>query len=69
MPRRHRRKGRTNLRLYVLITLVCAAAALLANILFDAPDQMRRIAEDQVEDAMRTAVREEVKRAADQTAR
>ena len=69
MPRRRRRKGRSNLRLYVLITLACGAVALLANFLFDAPDQMRQIAEDQVEDAMRKAVREEVKRAAERTPR
>jgi len=69
MPSRRRRRGRSNLRTYLLITLACGVAALLVNFLFEAPDQIRRLAEDQVEDAMQKAVRQEVKRAADRTPR
>jgi len=69
MPSRRRRRSKSSLRTYLLITLACGAAALLAHFLFEAPDQMRRLAEDQVEEAMRKAVRQEVKRAADRTPR
>lgn len=69
MLSRRRRRGRYNLRTYVLITLACGVAALLANFLFEAPDQVRQIAEDQVDEAMRKAVRQEVKRASERAPR
>ena len=69
MSSRRRSRSRSSLRTYLLITLACGAAALLAHFLFEAPDQVRRLAEDQVEEAVRKAVREEAKRATDRASR
>jgi hypothetical protein len=52
------------MRLYLGITLACAALAVLAHFLFEAPGAVRSYAEGQMESAVRDAVREEVRSAA-----
>jgi hypothetical protein len=61
-PRRHRRRS-TPLKYYVIIAAACAAVAVLAQFLFDAPDQVRRLAEEKLDSAVREAVQDEVRRA------
>ena len=66
MSRRHRRRstGRgTPLRYYLVIAVACGVVALLAQYLFEAPNQVRRLAEEQIESAVRDAVKGEVRRA------
>ena len=45
-------------------TLACAVLAVLAHFLFEAPAAVRSFAEGEIEDAVRSAVREEVRNAA-----
>lgn len=66
MSRRHRRRsssGGTPLRYYVIITVACGVVALLVQFLFEAPDRVKRLAEEQIESAVRDAVKGEVQRA------
>jgi hypothetical protein len=63
-PRHRGHRRRSNLRLYALMTLVCGVLALLAHFLFEAPAAVRRYAEDQVNSAVSSAVRSQVKDAA-----
>lgn len=66
MARRHhgRRSRRTTpLRMYLIIAATCGVVALLAQYLFDAPDQMKRLAEERIQSAVRDAVKDEVRRA------
>ena len=64
MPRRRRRRSSSSKRIYALITLACAVLAVLAHFLFEAPAAVRSFAEGEIEDAVRSAVREEVRNAA-----
>ena len=48
MPRRRRRRSfrkRSNLQLYLLVTLACGALAVAAHFLFEAPAAVRSYAE------------------------
>lgn len=64
MPRRRRPRGSKQLKLYVGITLACAVLAVLAHFLFEAPAAVRSYAEQEIETAVRGAVRDEVRSAA-----
>lgn len=69
MARRRRRSSRSsyrrsNLRMYVLVTLACGVLAVFAHFLFEAPAAVRSYAEQEINSAVRSAVREEVKAAA-----
>ena len=65
MARRRRRiRSRSNLRLYALVTIACGVMAVLAHFMFDAPAAVRSYAESEINSAMRSAVRDEVKAAA-----
>ena len=59
---RHRR--RSNLKLYAGLTAACGVIAVTAHLLFEAPDRVRAYAEAELETAMRSAVRSEVRAAA-----
>ena len=61
MPR-HRRKS--NIKVYAGLTLACGIIAVLAHFLFEAPDRVREYAEAELDSAVRSAVREEVRAAA-----
>lgn len=61
MSRRHRRRV-TPLRYYLIIAVACGVVALLAQYLFEAPGQVRRLAEERIESAVRDAVKDEVRR-------
>ena len=52
------------MRLYALVTLACGVLAVLAHFLFEAPAAVRSYAEQELNSAVRSAVREEVKSAA-----
>ena len=66
MARRRRRiRSRSNLRLYVLVTIACGVMAVLAHFMFEAPAAVRSYAENEINSAMRSAVRDEVKAAAE----
>jgi hypothetical protein len=52
------------MRLYALVTLASALLAVLAHFLFEAPDAVRSYAEQELNEAVRSAVRDEVKAAA-----
>ena len=59
---RHRR--RSKLKLYAGLTVACGVIAVMAHWLFEAPDRVRAYAEAELETAMRSAVRSEVRAAA-----
>ena len=61
-----RMKQRSPIRIYVLITIACGFLAVIAHFLFDAPDQVRRYAEQRMDSAVRDAVKSEVKQATQQ---
>lgn len=63
-PRHRGHRRRSNLRLYALMTLVCGVLAVLAHFLFEAPAAVRSYAEDQINSAVSSAVRSQVKDAA-----
>jgi len=66
MARRHHRRSSTRvtpLKYYAIIAMTCGLVALLAQYLFDAPDQIRRLTEERIESAVRDAVKDEVRRA------
>ena len=66
MAHRHHRSSshrRTPLKYYVIIAVACGVVALVAQYLFEAPDRVRRLAEERIESAVRDAVKDEVRRA------
>ena len=63
-PRHRGHRRRSNLRLYALMTLVCGVLAVLAHFLFEAPAAVRSYAEVQINSAVSSAVRSQVKDAA-----
>ncbi len=63
-PRHRGHRRRSNLRLYALMTLVCGVLAVLAHFLFEAPAAARSYAEVQINSAVSSAVRSQVKDAA-----
>ncbi|MDA0334549.1 MAG: hypothetical protein O2782_05235 [bacterium] len=60
----HRQSRKSNLRLYLLVTLACGVLAVLAHFVFEAPAAVRSYAEQRINSAVRSAVRQEVKAAA-----
>ncbi len=65
MARRRRRSNRrSNLRIYLLVTVACGVLAVFAHFLFEAPAAVRSYAEQEINSAVRSAVRQEVKAAA-----
>ena len=62
--RRRRIQSRSSTRLYVLVTVACGVLAVLAHFMFEAPAAVRSYAENQMNSAVRSAVRDEVKAAA-----
>lgn len=66
MARRRRRRSRrrSTLRTYVLVTVACAVLAVLAHFMFEAPQAVREYAEGELNEAVRSAVRQEVRSAA-----
>ncbi|MFH1568930.1 MAG: hypothetical protein ABIL09_13110 [Gemmatimonadota bacterium] len=50
-------------RVYLAIAAACAVLAVVAHFLFGAPEQLRRLAEQRLESAVREAVRTEARRA------
>ncbi len=63
-PRHRGHRRSSNLRLYALMTLACGVFAVLAHFLFEAPAAVRSYAEDQINSAVSSAVRSQVKDAA-----
>jgi len=51
------------LKTYLIIAVACGVVALLAQYLFEAPGQVRRLAEERIESAVRDAVKDEVRQA------
>ena len=62
--RRRRIQSRSSTRLYMLVTVACGVLAVLAHFMFEAPAAVRSYAENQMNSAVRSAVRDEVKAAA-----
>lgn len=48
----------------MLVTIACGVMAVLAHFMFEAPAAVRSYAESEINSAMRSAVRDEVKAAA-----
>ena len=61
MPRTTYHRRGSDLKLYILIFLACGALALLVQVLFEAPEKIQEYADERIDSAVRSAVKDEIK--------
>ncbi|HCV24953.1 MAG: hypothetical protein CME13_09875 [Gemmatimonadetes bacterium] len=55
---------KSNIKIYAGLTVACGIIAVIAHFLFEAPDRVRAYAEAELDSAVRSAVKSEVRTAA-----
>ena len=63
MGRFRRRRGHSNLKLYVWIFVACGVLALVVQYLSDVPSKFEKYADERIEGAVRNAVKAEIQEA------